>query len=456
MLASSVGLDLFPWESNVINDWCARDANDRPAYVTCGLAVPRQNGKNAILEAFELYVTAACGWHVLHTAHRVKTAKKSFQRLVRYFNDKRHKALNALVSNIRYTNGEEAIYLSNGGSIEFSARSRAGSRGFDDIQLVIFDEAQDLTNDQLNAVMFTLAASASGERMMVFTGTPPDESSPGDVFARNREVALTSSPKRTCWHEWSVESMPPAGSTFADVEELVYMTNPSMGLVLDIDFTEDEFNKADLLGFAVERLGYWIPRSVQAAAIPTDLWDGAAIDEIGNKYRGKMAFAVKFSPDGSTYALAGCKLGGKGAAVELVEMGTTEGGTKALAQALYERRGRASVVVVDGMSGCDALCDNLSELKAPRGYVVRPRTADVIASSTGLLDELKAGTLKHSVQPALEDSAKGSTRRPIGSRGGWGFGSTETHESTAIEAVALALWGARNTKRNPRRRQVVL
>ncbi len=456
MLSSSVGLELFDWEARVIDDWCSRDGRDRPAYVTAGLSVPRQNGKNAILEAFELYVTAVCGWHVLHTAHRVKTAKKSFQRLVRYFTDKRNRELCDLVENIRYTNGEEAIYLKNGASIEFSARSRAGSRGFDDIQLVVFDEAQDLTSDQLNAVMYTLAASASGERMMVFTGTPPDESSPGDVFSRNRETALTSSPKRTCWHEWSVESMPPAGSTFDDVEELVYATNPSMGLVLDIEFTEDEFNKADLLGFAVERLGYWIPRNAQQAAIPAELWDAAAIDEIGRKYRGKVALAVKFSPDGSAYALAGCKLGGRGAAVELVEMGTTEGGTKALAKALYDRRGKAGVVVVDGLSGADALCDNLSELKAPRGYVVRPRTADVIASSTGLLDELKAGTLKHSVQPALEDSAKGCTRRPIGSRGGWGFGPTEAHESTAVESVALALWGARNTKRNPRRKQVVL
>lgn len=456
MLASSVGLDLFEWESRIIDDWCSRDAADSPSYVTCGLSVPRQNGKNAILEAFELYVTAACGWHVLHTAHRVKTAKKSFQRLVRYFNDKRNASLCALVENIRYTNGEEAIYLSNGGSIEFSARSRAGNRGFDDIQLVVFDEAQDLTNDQLNAIMFTLAASASGERMMIFTGTPPDENSPGDVFGRNREVALTSNPKRTCWHEWSIEAMPPAGSTFPDVEELVYATNPSMGLVLDIDFTEDEFNKADLLGFCVERLGYWVPRGSQQAAIPADLWDGAAIREIAGKYRGKACLAVKFSPDGSTYALAGCKLGGKGAAVELVELGTTEGGTKALARALHERRNRYGVVVVDGLSGADALCDNMVELKAPRGYVVRPRTADIIAASTGLLDELKAGTLKHSVQPALEDSAKGSVRRPIGSRGGWGFGPTEAHESTAIEAAALALWGARNTKRNPKRRQALL
>lgn len=456
LLASSIGLDLFPWERDTLWDLCARDAQDRPAYVTAGLVVPRQNGKNAVLEAFEVYALAVCGWHVLHTAHRVKTAKKSFQRLVRYFTDKRHPDLQRLVANVRYTNGEEAIYLTNGGSIEFSARSRAGNRGFDDIQLVVWDEAQDLTDDQMNAILFTLAASSTGERMMVFTGTPPDESSPGTVFARNRETALTGSPRRTLWREWGITEMPPRGSSFADVVDLVYETNPSMGYVLDEEFTETEFDTTDLLGFCVERLGYWIPRQSAQAAIPRQLWEGAAVDAIGDRYRGKRAFAVKFSQDGATYALAGCKLGRDGAAVELVELGSTEGGTKPLARALYEARGRNAVVVVDGLSGSDALCDNLAELRAPRGYVVRPRAGDVIAAATGLLDELRAGTLRHSRQPALDDSATGSVKRAVGTRGGWGFGPAEGHDSTAIEAVSLALWGARNTKRDPRRRQRVL
>lgn len=440
----------------MLDELCSRDDRDRPAYVTAGLSVPRQNGKNAVLEAFEVYALAVCGWHVLHTAHRVKTAKKSFQRLVRYFTDKRHPEISSLVKNIRYTNGEEGIYLANGASVEFSARSRAGARGFDDIQLVVWDEAQDLTDDQMNAVMFTLAASSTGERMMVFTGTPPDDSSPGTVFRRNRSAAMEGTPKRTLWMEWSVERMPARGSTFADVLDDVYATNPSMGLILDEEFTETEFDNADLLGFAVERLGFWTPSATTEAAIPAALWDAAAIDGIGGRYRGRMAFGLKFSPDGSTYALAGCKTGGPGAAVEIVETGGTEGGTKDLARALHARRGRAAAVVVDGMSAASAFCDNMAELRSPRGYVLRPSTGDVISAATGLLDELRAGTLKHTGQEQLDDSAKGSSKRPIGGRGGWGFGPADGHDPTAVEAAALALWGARNAKRDPTRKQVII
>lgn len=451
-----MGVELFPWQRLVLDCWCSRDARDRPSHVTCGLSVPRQNGKNAALEAYELYMLAVCAAHVLHTAHRVKTAKKSFQRLVRYFTDRRHPELCALVSNIRYTNGEEAIHLANGGSIEFSARSRAGARGFDDIQIVVFDEAQDLQDDQLNAIMYTLAASSTGDRQMIFTGTPPDASSPGTVFRRTRAAALTSPPRRSAWQEWGVEGLPPRGATFEELVPDVLATNPSMGYVLDLDFTEDEFGKSDLLGFAVERLGYWIPDASADLAVPAGLWEGAAIPEIADLYRGRTAFGVKFSPDGSTYALAGCKLRGgrsREAAVELVDLGTTEGGTASLARFLWERRSKASAVAVDGLSAASALCDNMDGLKSPRGYVMRPGTQDVISAAQAVIDGLRDGTLAHTPDPALDASATGSARRRIGNRGGWGFGDTEAAQSAAIEAAALALWAARTTRRDPRRKQ---
>ena len=72
----------------------------------------------------------------LHTAHEVKTTRKAFKRLKHFFgeivNDPNAKfpELNALVTEIRSTNGQEAIYLSTGGSVEFIARSKGSGRGF--------------------------------------------------------------------------------------------------------------------------------------------------------------------------------------------------------------------------------------------------------------------------------------------------------------------------------------
>ena len=166
-LGEDLGISPFPWQRGILADWCACNSDDKPTYVTCGLDVPRQNGKNAALEVYEPYRLAVCGWHILHTAHRVKTAKKAFNRLVKYFTDEHHPELMELVERIRRTNGEEAIYLKNGGSIEFIARTNGTARGFDDIQLVGYDEAQELTDTQYDAIAYTLSASSTGERQII-------------------------------------------------------------------------------------------------------------------------------------------------------------------------------------------------------------------------------------------------------------------------------------------------
>lgn len=457
LLASDFGLNLYPWQKMVVGDWCSRDESDKLSYTTCGLSVPRQNGKNAILEAYELYALLVSGWHILHTAHRVKTAKKSFRRLEKYFTDRSHPEVYTKVDTIRRTNGEEAIYLTNGASIEFSARSHAGNRGFDDIQLVVFDEAQDLLDDQLSAIMYTMAASSTGERQMIYTGTPPDDSSPGTVFKRRREAAQNESNKRFCWHEWSIEKKPRDTVTFGELIDLVYQTNPSMGYVLDEEYTEDEFGNATIEGFSIERLGWWKPALTEASCIPQELWESAVIDAIGDHFSSKTTFGIKFDRDGTRYALVGCKVSKKGiSALELIEVGDTSAGTNMLAYALAQRSKRASCVVIDGVAGAGVLCENLGRLKAPRGYVIRPRASDIVLSATMLLDGLKEGVVKHTPNDDLDMSALGCIKREVGKYGGWGFGSTKNVDSMAIEAASLALFGARTSKRDPKRKQKLL
>lgn len=449
-LMESIGMRPFPWQRAVLRDLCGRDESDRPAFVTVGLSVPRQNGKNAILECYEVYELAVCGAHILHTAHRVKTAKKSFQRLVRYFTDKRHPELSSLVVNIRYTNGEEAIHLSNGASVEFSARSRAGNRGFDDIQIVVFDEAQDLTDDQLNAIMYTLAASSTGDRQMVFMGTPPDPTSPGTVFARNRETAMRRPPARSLWLEWGAAEMPPTSSTFADVVEEVYRCNPSMGYTLDEEFTETEFGSSTMDGFARERLGWWSTQAASCAIKRAD-WDACAVDAGDAPTSGKKAFAVKFSPDGATVALAACRAPEDAPAhVELVGMAPLSDGIGWLTGLLCDEdmADTTAAVAVDGRNGAGALIERLSACYPPQA-VMAPGSRGVADAASMFEQALYERAVTHCAtegQAALDESALTAIKRPIGSDGGWGYGGAE---SPAIEAAALALWAAKTTKRDP-------
>ena len=449
-LMREYGCDMDPWQSLVIDCWLGGDGNTYNV-TSAGLSSPRQNGKNVCLEAREFFGMVAKGEKILHTAHQVRTSKKSFRRLVAMFTDKRHPEIMEIVKNIRYTNGEEMIELDNGGSIEFSARSRQAARGFDGISLVVFDEAQELTDDQLEAILATLSASATGTRQIIYTGTPPYPGCPGDVFRRRRMASLTDPGPRDAWHEWSVDGDSIDKINVED-KALWYQANPAMGLRLDEEFTAEELRSLSPDGFARERLGWWAPeisRSVNYI-IPAELWDACKSSE--PKPAGRTAYGVKFSGDGAEVALCGAVIPEQGPArISLIDRQPTGIGTKWLADWLNARYGKASCVVIDGRNGVDVLIERIRPIWKSQISVVRPAAKDVVFAAGTLMDALAEHEVTwYAGQDVLRSSAITAVKRPIGS--GWGFGG---EMSAPIEAAALALWGAKTSKRNPEKKMLI-
>ena len=361
------------------------------------------------------------------------------------FTDKKHPEVTDIVKNIRYTNGEESIELDNGGSIEFSARSRQAARGFDGISLVVYDEAQELMDDQVEAIMATLSASATGSRQIIYTGTPPYPRCPGEVFRRRRKVCLEDPGKHDCWHEWSVSAKSIDEINITDTT-LWYMTNPALGIRLTEEFTAEEQRSMSADGFARERLGWWSPVIVEQIdyAIPADAWNECATQN--TKPEGKIAYGVKFSADGSEVCLSAAVLTKDGRVyIELIERKATGQGTRWLAEWLNQRYETACCVVIDGKNGCDILVDRISDVWRMKGSVIRPSVREVIASVSALTDAVNEQTLSwNEMQDALKESAVTSIKRPIA--GGWGFGGDN---SCPVESCALAVWGVKTSKRNP-------
>ena len=447
LLMSEYGCKLDEWQQLILDCWLGKDENGRYNLTSAGLSLPRQNGKNVCLEAREFFGLVVNGERILHTAHQVRTSKKSFRRLAAMFTDKRHPEITDIVKNIRYTNGEESIELDNGGTIEFSARSRQAARGFDGISLVVFDEAQELMDDQVEAIMATLSASQTGTRQLIYTGTPPYPTCPGEVFRRRRQMCLSNPSKHDAWHEWSVEADGIANINIAD-KTLWYMCNPALGIRLSEDFTEEEMRSMGADGFARERLGWWSPMISQTAdyAISAELWDSCKSEE--PKPEGKTAYGIKFSADGSEVCLCGAVIPTEGSArISFIERKPTGLGTQWLADWLNERYKKASCVVIDGKNGVDVLIDKIVGTWKYKGSVIRPRSTEVIAAVSLLMDSLNEKSLTwYYKQEDLRDSATTAIKRPIS--GGWGFGG---EDSTPIEACALALWGAKTSKRDPNR-----
>lgn len=435
----------------VLDYWLTRDEDDKFAFTSCGLPIPRQNGKNAVLEMREWYGLCIIGEKILHTAHRVDTARKAFLRLVTFFENPEHPEIAELVVSIRRTNGQESITLANGGMIEFSSRVNGGSRG-STYDVVVFDEAQELTDDQMEAIMSTMAAAPKGNRQMIFTGTPPSPVSPGTVFSRRRKNALSDDAGAVCWLEWSVDEI-------GDVWDRTrwYETNPALGYRIEESFTEEECRTLSIEGFARERLGWWSDAEGGNLAIRPGLWDHGTVDNAPAPKSGeKLAYGVKFTVDGQKVALSvAVKSKGQRTLVECIEFTSTVGGINGLADWLIERKDRCSVVAIDGKSNTAALVRKLMDGGFPKRAIIVMGPNDVGASAAVLLNAIEEDEIQHIKSPTLDESATTAQRRTIGNSGAWGFGDGLA-ECAPIESVSFAYWAVVNTKRTPGRRSRLL
>lgn len=448
LLMSAYSHSLDAWQQLILECWLGTDDDGCYTVTSGGISVPRQNGKNGILEAREFFGMVVKGERILHTAHQTKTSKRSFRRVEAMFTNKRHPEIIALVKDIRYTNGEECIELHNGGRIEFSTRTRQSARGFDGISLVVYDEAQELTDEQVEATMATLAASATNSRQILYAGTPPYPGCPGDVFRRVRSSAMSGSGERESWHEWGVAGENVDAINVSD-PALWYEANPALGVRLTEEFTASELRTMSKDGFCRERLGWWPPVITQKTdyAIPEAVWDACVSHDL--KPEGKTAYGVKFTLDGSEVALCGAVIPTNGPArISLIARRPTGAGMQWLADWLNERYAKSSCVVIDGKNGADVLVEKIVDTWKAKDCIIRPGGKHILAATSVLTNSLNEKTVTwYFGQDDLRSSAISSVKRPIS--GGWGFGG---ENSAPIEAASLALWGAKSSKRDPNRK----
>lgn len=461
LLASEYGLTPDPWQQLVLDSWLACRKDHMYVSDTCCLSVPRQNGKNSVLEMVELFKMTVQHRRILHTAHEVKTARKSFLRLKSFFEqEEQYPELASMVKFIRMTNGQECIQLQrrneygdvvDGGSIEFIARSKSSGRGFT-VDDVVCDEAQEMTDEQFEVLRSTNSAAPSGNPQFFMTGTPTPPSSPGTVFGRTRKTAVSGNGKRLCWVEWSVDSV-------GDVRDMdrVFDTNPALGFRLQLSVIDGELNSMEPEGFARERLGWWVSGSANRVIDQAE-WNALAVgyDEVPlDEAPNRKAYGVKFSPDGSSVAVCVAVMTPDGNVhVEIVDDGirSVGSGVRWLSNWLYERKDRTAAVAIDGMSNMNTLVEQLAELRYPPKAVMLPGTGGIVAASTMLVDAVRERRLTHFGQEQLNESVTNAERRQIGNRGGWGFGGSG---SAPAEAASLALWAVKTSRRVPGRKAVV-
>lgn len=465
MFESEADASFFPWQKFEFKLMLARTKSGDPAALTIGISVPRQNGKSYAARFYAVYMSVFEHRQVLYSAHHSTTTNKMFKALcVLFESPERYPDFANDVKTVSHARGYEGIYfkdwtdedgvIHDGGCIEFATRTNSGSRG-GTYSVIVIDEAQELTNDQQEAMLPVISAASDlseGVRpQQIFIGTPPSPACHGTVFQEMHDNAHSDAHNGSWWLEWGADSknIKEDISTASQAISEAYRTNPAMGYRIAEKTVLNEYETMSLDGFARERLGWWSPKHERVVeyAIPAPVWDACGSDE--KKPEGKTAYGVKFSADGSAVCLCGAVIPKEGAArISLIDYQSTARGTQWLADWLNERYKQASCVVIDGRNGVDVLIDKIAPTWTMKGAIMRPSAKDMVAAVGTLTDAVNEKTVTwYRGQDALRESATTVIKRSIA--GGWGFGGDN---SLPIEACALALYGAKVSKRDPSKR----
>jgi phage terminase large subunit-like protein len=266
-LSAAAGLELDDWQRWVLDQGLARAAGDQWAAFEKCLIVSRQSGKGAVLEALELGALFLDDFGVeliLHSAHEFKTASEAFRRVQGRIEN--HPSFRRRVRQVYLQRGAESIELKNGKRLRFIARSSGSGKGFS-ADLVILDEAFDLGDQEMAALLPTLSARPNPQIWYTSTAGLPTSTQLGAVRAR----ALAGDAKSLAFFEWSVD---PDDYDPAD-PRCWAQANPGMGIRITPEYIEKERAALGPDEFARERLGvgdYPVDGAGAWSTIGQDAW----------------------------------------------------------------------------------------------------------------------------------------------------------------------------------------
>lgn len=298
--AARVGLYLDEWQQYVLTHGLGQhlvpdgQGGWEPGEWTakrCSVWVPRQNGKGGVIEALELawlFLPDMRVDLVIHSAHEHKTSKNAYERMERLI--KRTPAFHRQVYRYRQANGERMIVLKDGRQLQYHTRSDTAVRGFSAPRIVL-DEAQEITEDQMAAIMPTVSAMKYWQ--IWFFGTPPRLD---DAWAYGLKADGERGEPRLMHLDWGADLDLDSAEDRARVNDidLAYASNPQLGDRIAIETVLDE-QKPSGLGskYPHERLGVWLPHKESAGVIDMKAW--AEIQDELSKRDGDLAVAVDIS-----------------------------------------------------------------------------------------------------------------------------------------------------------------
>ena len=225
------------------------------------ISICRQVGKTFLIGTMIVMLCILSDYplKVLWTAHRTRTSDETFKFMCALV---RRKAISRFVDGEpRRANGQQEIVFVNGSRIMFGARENGFGRGFDSVDIEVFDEAQILTERALDDMI--PATNAARNPLIVYMGTPPKPLDPSEVFSIRRDEALKGDSADMLYVEFGADK-----DADSDDRRQWAVANPSYPhrtgeaaiLRMKKNLSDDSFRR--------EGLGIWDETTVSSAINP--------------------------------------------------------------------------------------------------------------------------------------------------------------------------------------------
>lgn len=301
--ASSVGIELMPWQVTVGRYIEATGKDGRHLFREVAIVVARQNGKTEILVPL-IVRRLREGKRIMHTAQDRSLPREIFYRVADIMweqNNDLFPLRNDRQTKPRYANGQEEIRLSNGGVYSIVAPTRSGARG-PSRDLVIIDEVRELDSwDFIAAAKPT--TTASSDPQIIYLSNAGDE---GSVVLNALRDRAESDPG-LAYLEWSAAPSRPADDVKGWAEANPAMGHEPEGMGSIFVNLESEYRSNSLAGtlsiYETEHLCRWVvsmrerlvddatwKRGESELETPTRCFMGIALDPRGKRASAAIAW----------------------------------------------------------------------------------------------------------------------------------------------------------------------
>lgn len=442
------------WQEGASRIVLGKDADGKYVCTVGGVvwSIPRQVGKTFTIGSL---IIAICiefpGTKVLWTAHRTRTSTDAFRSMQGMVKRKRVRPhlLPGRNDGVRTANGEQEIAFRNGSLIMFGAREQGFGRGFTNIDIEVFDEAQILGTKALeDMVAATNQSRHPHGALLFFLGTPPRPEDPSEAFSEKRSKALSVADgvsENLIYIEFSADpdSDPDDESQWPVMNPSYPKRTPREAMLRMRENLpgDDSWNR--------EARGIWDPIRT-AGVIPGPSWMSQEDQE--SVAASNLALGVEVGPDlaWASVSIAGQRADGDWH-IELDDDQHTRGrGIAWLVphlQYLTSNNPQIRGVLVDIAGPVAALLEQRGGRWYFKGTTLEAtpvKVSELGAGCANVLDGVVTGWLHHIGQPQFTAAALAAGKRPLGDTGMWVWSrKMADSDITPIQAATLALIGAR-------------